>query len=459
MTKKHLLALCIIPVAASLMTWYATQPHRVGVSPDTQAFLNVAHHLQAGQGFSAYYPLYSDHSDPLGAWPPVFPALIWTGMPFGIHPLDTAWAVNLLLLAVNLWLAGWIVARSRRSVMAGLVIQALLALNTQWRGYFVWGISEPLFMLLVNLAILYMLKYIGSGRLNSLIWSAIAIGLSEVTRYIGGVYIPIFAGIVLLLGPGKLMERVNATARFTIIAMVVPVVWAVRNYLRLTHVSVSDGGSWADRVFGSLMHKEGVANGVLYNLSSALDACGVWISDAVKSHISQRTVWLILGVTILFGAWVVIKALWNGVTRPLSKDVSDDAEAILGLAAFLYTAGLVASLTFCAFVGGTPARYLMPTATHGLMLMIVVGHRVCFSRMPAMPWFRFVAVVCCGIWIAISGMDTYRWVGQTRLEGADATRGMRGRQARAYNWLPTEGRIREFRERKRDEDRSKGRSY
>lgn len=448
MNFQKRVSLFVLPVLGIALVWYASAPYRIGVSPDTMAYLNVAHHLQAGEGFSAYYPLFSDRSQPLAAWPPMFPLVIWSGMPFGVHPLDTAWIVNIALFGLNLLLMGWIVARSCRSAAAGWAAQSLFLLYGQWRDLFIWGVSEPLFLFLVHAALLFLLNYFESGRKRDLRIAALAVGCCEITRYIGGVYIPAFALGVLLYDKGNWTARLQTAVRFFVLAAVIPVLWAVRNYLQLSFLG-SDSRSWADRVFGSLMHRNEAVNSLGYNIRSAMDACVIWIGGLFGRSITpQMNLWALALPFLAVAAAAAIRTV-----RRNEKSGSRVSAAVLGLLTCAYTIGLIGGLTFSLFSGGTPDRYLMPTATHAAMLMIIL---VCSD---ASPKIRIVLTVAFILWMGFAAMETARWVSKSRAMGADESQGGRWQYAKSTHWFPTPELVEQYRLKKAYEQKSFGMSF
>lgn len=454
MSAHKRLSLFVLPILGAALLWYATAPFRVGVSPDTLAFLNVAQHVQAGQGISAYYPLYSDQSHPLAAWPPLFPFLMWFGMPFGVHPLDTAWVVNLIFFAVNLWLAGWIVARATRSAAAGWAVQIIFVFYSLWRGFFIWGLSEPLFLIFVQIAILFLVKYLETGRNRDWRIAALSAGCCEITRYIGGLYIPALALALFLYASGRWSDRFKTAVRFFILGSVIPMVWAVRNYFRLSYLA--DSRSWADRVFGSLMHREESVNSLWYNVRSSMDACAAWIGDLLDYYISPgMNLWALALPFLAVAALAAVRPLRSG-----KEPKTEPTTAVLGLMACCYTVGLFSGLTFSLFSGGTPVRYLMPTATHVVMLIVVL----LFRKTPQSGWnFRRAGqnLLCAGFvaWIVWSVPGTVRWVHETRSLGADDSKGGRAKWAKERSWFPTPELIQDYRRRKLYEEQSLGRSF
>ncbi|HTP03277.1 MAG TPA: hypothetical protein VMJ64_18010 [Anaerolineales bacterium] len=100
----YLAALSLIGLTLILIT---TSKYGAGVSSDAARNLSTANSLLQGKGFV----------DMLGApfvlWPPLYP-LVMAGLSLltRLNTFDTAWYLNVLLYAVNIWLAGWLLYRT-----------------------------------------------------------------------------------------------------------------------------------------------------------------------------------------------------------------------------------------------------------------------------------------------------------------------------------------------------------
>lgn len=170
------LALVALTGAAAIL-WLT--PRGAGISPDSTVYLASAQSLLAGTGYAV-------DGIPVTHFPPLFPRLLaFVGL-VQRDLLQAARLLNALIFAVNLGLIAWLsyLASGRRfgvSLLAtvfALTAEPILELHA-------WAWSEPLFIALVLTSVLFLIRYVPSPQWIPLVWSAIAMGLAIMTRYIG----------------------------------------------------------------------------------------------------------------------------------------------------------------------------------------------------------------------------------------------------------------------------------
>jgi hypothetical protein len=363
--------LLVLPFAASAAIFAITFPYGAGIAPDSAAYFSIAHHINAGQGVSAYYSNYADRSYPMAAWPPVYPALLATGMILAhASEAEVAWILNLLLLGLNLWLAGKIVSRATKSALFGVSAQTVLFLTPEWRSYFMWALSEPLFLLMVNASLICCWKYMESARVRWFAASALLAGFSGLVRYVGGVYVAGLALALMLVGSGSFRGRLRNSVNFLILGSVPLAVWSLRNNIRMREVELVSE-SWAERSFGSLVHHAAHQNGLVGNLKLGMNACVGWVRDLAGPLVSDPFVLGLTTMTGILAVAVVMKAIWMRM-RGETLSSSTIAEFLLFLCALFYFLGLAASLTFLRYNAETPLRYEMSTFTHMILAVLIL---------------------------------------------------------------------------------------
>src|SRR5512143_2678189 len=149
--RIFLLVLSAIGLVLILLT---TSKYGAGVSSDAARNLSTADSLLAGQGFV----------DMLGApfvlWPPLYPLLL-AGLSrlTGLGTFEVAGFLNVLLYAVNIWLAGWLLYRIFREKPFYAVVGALIVLLSRSTLRIYANVaSEPLF------ATFMLLFFLAAGR-------------------------------------------------------------------------------------------------------------------------------------------------------------------------------------------------------------------------------------------------------------------------------------------------------
>ena len=205
----------------------ATMPYGVGLSPDSAGYIATARHLASGHGAISF------DDAPLLAQPPLYPALLAViDYGFGIHPVSSARFVNAVLLGLILYLSGLLVLQLRtfRSTPAlALVVTVFFLLSGTLLHVSLMLWSEPLFICLMLLYLVYSRSYAAEGDAVSLVLLSLSVGLACLTRYIGVILILTGAVDILMLRRGR--QRAIHVAVFTVISSVPLGIWVIRNYL------------------------------------------------------------------------------------------------------------------------------------------------------------------------------------------------------------------------------------
>jgi hypothetical protein len=196
-TALGLVALALLGVGLAL----AATRHGVGASPDSVVYIGVARNLLAGRGLTE--PFGAELDTPLTRYPPLYPALLAVGGPWGVDPLATARWVSALLFGANILFVGLVLAmllpHSRWLPVVGALLTAsalpLLTMHSM-----AW--SEPLFLLLSFLSLLALAAYLDQAQPAALLLAGALGGLAVLTRYAALPFVA--AGILglLFMGPG-----------------------------------------------------------------------------------------------------------------------------------------------------------------------------------------------------------------------------------------------------------------
>jgi hypothetical protein len=176
--RIYLLILSAIGLVLILLT---TSKYGAGVSSDAARNLSTADSLLAGKGFV----------DMLGApfilWPPLYPlALAGLSLLTRWNTFQSAWYLNVLLYAVNIWLSGWLLYRIFKDkpfyALAGALI---ILLSRSTLRIYANVASEPLFATFMLLFFFAAARYLESASRRAL-WLMFALaGLATLQRYLG----------------------------------------------------------------------------------------------------------------------------------------------------------------------------------------------------------------------------------------------------------------------------------
>ena len=151
------------------------------MSSDAARNLSTADSLLAGKGFV----------DMLGApfvlWPPLYPlALAGLSLLTGWNTFQSAWYLNVLLYALNIWLSGWLLYRIFKDNLLYAVAGALIILLSRSTLRIYANVaSEPLFATFMLLFFFAAARYLKDASRNAL-WMMFALaGLATLQRYLG----------------------------------------------------------------------------------------------------------------------------------------------------------------------------------------------------------------------------------------------------------------------------------
>jgi hypothetical protein len=267
---------------------------------------------------------------PLSYYPPLFPLSLSALGLLGIDLAAGARGLNALLFGLLVWLTGFTLAKSSRSALAGVLAALVLAVSPIAIPPFSWAMSEPLANFLGFLGLAGLLAFFtNSSRRSWLFLSALACGLSIVTRYASLPFLAAGALGLVLLGNGRMRRRLAQAAAYLGLGLVPPLIWEVWDY--------AHSSSLASR---SLEHS---GAGLVSSLASFWQSLRLvflgwlfpdsWLTSFLQSGMLQSLLAL-AGVVALFGwAFLVLRRRIQQSEPGLFRLVG-----LMGLFAGMYTA-------------------------------------------------------------------------------------------------------------------------
>ena len=198
----------------------------VALFGDTIYYISAARNALAGEG------LYTFDGEPLTTWPPFYPLLLL--LIAGLGALDPAAVVgplNVALFGLTILVVGNYLRQRLESRFLALWACFALALATPLVDVASRGLTEPLFILLATLALVYADRALASRGKSALLWAAVFAALAWQTRYLG-VVVPMVVGLLLLFQRGVAWpSRMGRTAAYSAIVALPMGLWMLRNYL------------------------------------------------------------------------------------------------------------------------------------------------------------------------------------------------------------------------------------
>jgi hypothetical protein len=218
--------LLMIAVAAAAALALAT-PHGLGVSTDSVVYRTAASNLvETGR---MVVPAEGGELEPLTRFPPGYPALL-AGSAVLVGDIDSgARALAVLLLAINVFLTGWIVMRTSEHVGLAVAAALLVALALPVMESHAWAWSEPAFMTgMLGLA-LALEAHLGSTARGAWSLALLLAGSTALTRYAGLAFVAA-AGVVLASwNSGARGARFLRASAFVVAATAPLGFWIFRN--------------------------------------------------------------------------------------------------------------------------------------------------------------------------------------------------------------------------------------
>ncbi len=139
--------------------------------------------------------------------------------------------LNALLFGANLFLAGILILRYTRSMVAGLMGVLLIMAAPNVFGSHTWIMSEPLYIFLSLLALYMLTDFLNAGRSLTLILLAVVVSLAALTRFVGVSLISAGGLSLLLLSSKSWRRRLAEAFVFGILSSVPVFLWLIRNDL------------------------------------------------------------------------------------------------------------------------------------------------------------------------------------------------------------------------------------
>jgi 4-amino-4-deoxy-L-arabinose transferase-like glycosyltransferase len=314
-------------------------PWGIGVGHDSVSYLSAAENLAGGHGL--VWPAGGGEPRPLVHFPPLYPALLALGPLLGIKAVGFARWLAGALFGLNVFMAAWLVYEGSGSRWAAWLASLVLAVSPVFLEVHLEALSEPLYLALLQGALLLMC--VALARLEGKAWigAALLSALAYLTRYAG--LSLMLTGLVAaqLWGKGEGLARIRQAARFAVVAMAPGMAWAARNYA-LT-------GTLTNR--GLTVHLP-----TKLELTRGIQAVLGWFVTPPQSLTLQAASLALIGAGILAVVWRA-----RGARQP---EAQDELGALLGrllaLHALVYALFLAFSILFIDASTPLSNRILIP---------------------------------------------------------------------------------------------------
>lgn len=366
--------LLLLALAGALVLHYST-PIGLGLTNDSQAYLNGARNLLEGKGYG--YTSGRGEIKPITHFPPAYAATIASvSLVSGLEPQRAARLLALVLFAANILLAGLLLGWITRSRLMA-VLGALLVLTSEIV-FYVHGylLSEPLYLLVSGLALLFTAIYFERQRWPLLAIAGVLASYAYLTRYVGAAVIAaILIGLLVVL-PG-LKQKLRSALIFLGFSLPGVIAWSLRN-LRLT-------GNPTNR---DLIYHPIAADEITLGLRNFW----TWFMPAnyTPSTPGAGWGWAAAAVGLLLAAGVLF-ALFRLKHKPEEQAMRHPSLFLLGLYTLGYAALIFLSMTFVDSSTKFEFRMIVPMLLAGTLFLLGWMWQVLAQR-PI--WLRWLVLAC-----------------------------------------------------------------
>ena len=330
-----------------------------GVSVDSLGYTSIARSLLDGQGYR------TADEGPCTTWPPLYPLVLAGGAALGPDPATVARWLNALLCGANVLLVGLIllaVTRARWLAVLGAFAMAAMPDSLHVHAM-IW--TEPLFVLLVMLALWLLSGYARRPARSCLVAAAVVSALAVLTRYAGLSLIAAGTVFVLAAAHGRSWRRLADAVLFAAVACVPLAGWMLRNALV--------AGSAAGRTLGYHPPTAGQIRG-------AVDTLSLWLLPRWVP-LSARVAALAVVALAIVGVAVIAAARARKPTTP-SQRPRPGLLALLATFVVLYVAQLLATVWFVDKYMSPGVRHWMPLFPPLLIIVLVLTDRLLSASRP-----------------------------------------------------------------------------
>jgi hypothetical protein len=346
--KWYWILLAILALAGLGLDLYITR-NGAGITGDGVWYVQGAENILGGHGFSLHR---GDGYLPITEFPSFY-SIVLAGLGiFGGSIYAIGRYLGAVLLAVNIFLAGWMIHRMSRSTAWAFFGSLLVLLSTSTLIAHAWILTEALYISLTLACLMSVLFYLESGRFLPLAIGGLIAGLSIITRYAGVALLAFCCLSLLFFGRGGWKKRMLQAAAVGLIGLLPAGIWILRNAL----------------LGLDLAGRSGIALRIppMENFVAFFSTVWDWVYPD-KTSLTKILRFIILSVTfLLLGVPLYFALFRSGRVNRFRHPRLAEFILVLGLLDFLYIAVIFLSISLS--LAGSPfyaehtqiGRYLIP---------------------------------------------------------------------------------------------------
>jgi hypothetical protein len=201
---------------------------------DSAAYLSAARNIKAGNG--AIIQNSNESFSPVTEFPPFFPFFLSIITPFNGDFLLTSRWLNIVLFAISIFTMALICYRSFGKLFPTFLASLLFAFSPLMLDTFTGLMSEPLFITLLLLLVLFLLEFINTEKPAFLIPIFLISFLLPLVRYAGIFFVLCFGFCLFLLRKKDSQKKHQVIPLYIMVALLPIGLWFLNQYRQLNKV-------------------------------------------------------------------------------------------------------------------------------------------------------------------------------------------------------------------------------
>jgi hypothetical protein len=332
-----------------------------GITGDSVHYVMGAENLLDGRGYARTSG--GGEAIPITAFPPGYSWVLAAGGLLTDDLFEIGRWLSGLLFGATIGLTSLIVYQQISKLAPAIFAAGLIILSEDLIQIFSWVMSEPVFIVLMLLAVLGLSRYLETGQRGILIASAILAVASTLVRYVGLSLLGASVIAILILGRGKLLRRFIDSVVFASISAIPLVLWFSRN--------AALGGSLTNRALG--FHPLPGDLGLVF-----LGTANAWFFPLTLGLPKEVRGLMSVAIVAIFLGWLLYSG-WKQAEHSKRNGAKRWALAwVLIIVISTYLIALIFNTSF--FDASTTrfgaARYLTPILVLSIILLTVTGARL-----------------------------------------------------------------------------------
>lgn len=352
--RNWIAGLAVLVVIAVALFWFST-PNGLALVNDSVLYIDGARNLLRGNGYSRLVGW--GGTVPISNFPPLYSFVMALNIALGIAPVQAAWWVSLVFLAVNVVLVSLLGREVTQSTAFGILAGGLVLISDPFFRHHLFALTEPVFLFWYFLTLLLLIRFLRERRWHQVLLAGVFAGLAYLTRYIG---ITLFAAgvIFLLVFLNGWKARLKFAGIFLASGLPFFLGWTVRNLVV--------AGNPTNRQF---MLRTLAADKIQEGITSFWG----WLLPEPYQIISRFIgFWgIALAIFLILFAGGFIYAVWLALKKmEIREHQSFQAGWLLGLQSLIYLITLAVTILFIDSSVNFETRVLMPAYVLWLLLLV-----------------------------------------------------------------------------------------